>query len=91
MLGTNLGPIGVQLLGYQRGEPGERALPELDVFHEHCDGVVIANAHKRIGSKATGRAVGAQNLRGARLRHRHFRLQIEPKHKTRHALERGAA
>jgi hypothetical protein len=54
VLRSNLGPISIQLLSDQRGEPGERALPELDMLHEHGDRVVTADPHEGVGSKGIG-------------------------------------
>ena len=44
-----LRPVGVHLFGNERGEAGERPLPELNMLGEHRDNIVRTDAHESIG------------------------------------------
>ena len=46
VLGADLRPVRIQLLGHQCGQPRERTLAKLDVLDEHSDGVVGTNTYE---------------------------------------------
>jgi hypothetical protein len=71
VLGAHLRPVGVHLLGHQRGEAGHRALAEFDVLHQHGHRAVGAHAHEGVRREvrprwALGAAACAARLVGAR-------------------------
>ena len=51
-LDPDLRPVGVELLGDQRRQPGVGALPHLEVLHDHGDGVVGADPDKCVGRES---------------------------------------
>ena len=86
MLGAHLRPIGVQFLGHQRGEPGERALAEFNMLDQHGNEIVGPDANERIRRQGGGRrACAGVGLAARRNRH------IEPDDEPGEALEGGAA
>ena len=90
MLGAHLRPIGIQFLGHECGEAGERALAELDVFNQHGDEIVSTDAKEGIGCKARSPPIRPEGPRDARLGARGGR-QMEAKDKPRNTLDGGAA
>jgi hypothetical protein len=90
MLGAYLRPVGIQLLGGQGGEPGERALAEFNMLDQHGDEIVSSDANERIRREVGGPAVCAGGRRRAGLAVRRTR-QMEPDDEPGDTFEGGAA